>query len=135
MEYNFGKNIRNLRKASDITQEALAGALGVSSQSVSKWETGYGFPDITQLPAIANYFGVTIDELFSNNDAAREAAREEFQQKFYTFDVGSEEVAVLGTVKFSRKAVFRQLIEISLELRLVGVAYKLHPIFLCVSGG
>ncbi len=102
MELNFGKNIRNLRKASDITQEALATALGVSSQSVSKWETGYGFPDITQLPAIANYFGVTIDELFSNNDEAKEAQKDEFHEKFYEFEFGSED-KISFAEKYCRK--------------------------------
>ena len=91
MELYFGNNIRNLRKTADITQDALAGALGVSAQSVSKWECGYGFPDITQLPAISNYFGVTIDELFSNNEEAKEAIKEEFIEKINTYQFASEE--------------------------------------------
>jgi len=91
MELYFSNNIRNLRKSADITQDALATALGVSAQSVSKWECGYGFPDITQLPAIANYFGVTIDELFSNNEEAKEAIKEEFIEKLDTFEGASEE--------------------------------------------
>ena len=68
MELNFGEKIKQLRRSRDLTQEALADALGISAQSVSKWECAYGYPDITQLPAIANFFGVTIDELL-NNDA------------------------------------------------------------------
>lgn len=46
------------------TQEALAGALGVSSQAVSRWEASGGYPDMEMLPSIANYFNITIDELF-----------------------------------------------------------------------
>ena len=60
MELNFGENIRRLRRARELTQEELANALGVTAQSVSKWECAYGYPDITQLPAIANFFGVSI---------------------------------------------------------------------------
>ncbi len=61
----IGDKIRLLRKNKDITQTQLAEALSVSPQSVSKWEHHISAPDITILPAIARYFGVTMDELFS----------------------------------------------------------------------
>jgi len=64
----IGNKIKILRTAKGITQETLAGALNVSSQAVSKWETGQSTPDIQLLPEIAVYFGVTIDELFSLAD-------------------------------------------------------------------
>jgi transcriptional regulator with XRE-family HTH domain len=64
MNIMIAQNIKKLRKQKDITQEELAGHLGISFQAISKWERGEGFPDITILPAIANYFDVTIDELF-----------------------------------------------------------------------
>ena len=52
-----------LRKQKGVTQEEMGKALGVSMQAVSRWENG-GAPDIMLLPALANYFGVSIDELF-----------------------------------------------------------------------
>lgn len=58
----IGDNVKKLRKAKGITQEELAEAVNVSFQAVSKWENG-GAPDIEMLPILANYFGVTIDEL------------------------------------------------------------------------
>lgn len=64
----IGKRIKELRTKKGITQETLAGALGVSAQAVSKWETEAAAPDIQFLPEIAVYFGVTIDELFSLHD-------------------------------------------------------------------
>lgn len=64
MHLNLGKNIRELRRRDGRTQEALADALGVTPQAVSRWEQGGSYPDMELLPAIANYFGVTIDELF-----------------------------------------------------------------------
>lgn len=91
MELNFGENIRRLRRARDLTQEELANALGVTAQSVSKWECAYGYPDITQLPAIANFFGVSIDELLSNDKESRDAGREHFQQACNDMEWGSEE--------------------------------------------
>lgn len=60
----IGDKIRALRKSKNITQTQLAMALSVSSQSVSKWETHLSVPDVSILPIIARYFGITIDELF-----------------------------------------------------------------------
>ena len=61
----MGQEIRRLRTNRGITQEALAAALNVSPQAVSKWECGNSVPDIQLLPEIALYFGVTIDQLFA----------------------------------------------------------------------
>lgn len=55
--------IAELRKNKGIGQQDLADVLGISFQSVSKWETGTTMPDITLLPSIAEYFNVSIDEL------------------------------------------------------------------------
>lgn len=61
----IGDKIRSLRKNKNITQSQLAEALTVSSQSVSKWENHLSVPDISVLPVIARYFGITMDELFN----------------------------------------------------------------------
>lgn len=55
--------IAELRKDKGIGQQELSKVLGVSFQSVSKWETGIAMPDITLLPSIAEYFNVSVDEL------------------------------------------------------------------------
>lgn len=60
----MGAKIAYLRKQKGVTQEEMAIAVGVSTQAVSKWERKKNYPDITLLPIIANYFGVTIDYLF-----------------------------------------------------------------------
>ena len=64
---NIGNNIKQLRQKNNLTQEQVAGKLGVSYQAVSKWENGANTPDIALLPEIANLFGVTIDSLFSDD--------------------------------------------------------------------
>ena len=56
-----------MRKQKNISQEVLAQYLGVSFQSVSKWENETTMPDITLVPAIASFFGVSTDELFCFN--------------------------------------------------------------------
>lgn len=60
----IGKIIRELRTQKQVQQEEMAQYLGISAQAISKWETGVNLPNITLLPAIATYFGITIDELF-----------------------------------------------------------------------
>lgn len=69
MEINMKEKLRTLRRQKNITQEALANHLGITPQSVGKWERGEGFPDITLLPKIAFYFGVTVDELLCVDQA------------------------------------------------------------------
>lgn len=61
---HIGKQIKVLRSQKNVKQEVLAAYLGVSYQAVSKWETEMSMPDITLLPKLATYFGVSIDELF-----------------------------------------------------------------------
>lgn len=63
MNIKIGENIRRLRKERNITQEVAANHLGISFQSISKWERGDGYPDITMIPTLARYFGVSVDEL------------------------------------------------------------------------
>lgn len=61
---NIGNKIREFRKKKGITQEALANALNVSPQAVSKWESGLTYPDMTMMPVIAGYFEISLDVLF-----------------------------------------------------------------------
>ena len=61
---SIGKTIQCLRKAKGVTQEKMAQQIGVSFQAISKWENDVTLPDIMLLPVIADYFGVSIDELF-----------------------------------------------------------------------
>ena len=64
---NIGSNIKALRISAGLTQEQLAGSLGVSFQAVSKWETSANTPDIQLLPQIAKLFCVSIDALFADD--------------------------------------------------------------------
>ena len=66
----FEEVIVTHRKRLGLTQEGLAQKLGVTNQAVSKWESGQSCPDIALLPAIADLFGITIDELFGREPKA-----------------------------------------------------------------
>ena len=59
----LSENIRKYRLQKEMTQSQFASVFNVSEQAVSRWENGNTFPDITLLPALADYFGITIDEL------------------------------------------------------------------------
>ena len=72
MEIRISENIRRFRKEKNFTQETLANMLSITPQSVSKWERGEGFPDITMLPAIANCLGVSVDVLLGNDQIIAE---------------------------------------------------------------
>ena len=63
MVQSLGKRISEFRKKKGITQDQLAEEMGVSSQAVSKWENDISCPDIGLLPQLADFFGVSLDEL------------------------------------------------------------------------
>ena len=65
----FHEKLQELRKQKGLTQEELAAALFVSRTAVSKWESGRGYPNIDSLKAIAKYFGITLDNLLSADEA------------------------------------------------------------------
>ena len=67
----IGKKIKQLRQNKGVTQETLANVLGVTYQAVSRWENGTTMPDITLLPSMSIYFGVSIDDLFEFTDESQ----------------------------------------------------------------
>ena len=73
MKLYLGENMRRLRLEKDMTQEALAEALGVSPQTVSRWEGGASYPDVELLPEIAGYFDVSVDMLIGADEARQKA--------------------------------------------------------------
>ena len=68
----FSKNLKRLRLAKNLTQEQAAEALGVSTQTVSRWECNTTLPDVTVLPKIAALYCVTIDDLYKETSIAYE---------------------------------------------------------------
>ena len=63
----IGKFIALMRKEQNLTQKQLAEMLGITDKSISKWETGKGYPDISLLEPIAKVFGISITELISRS--------------------------------------------------------------------
>ena len=80
----LGRRIARLRLARTATQERLAKELNVSPQAVSKWENDINYPDISLLPDLARFLGVSVDELLSGASASTqetEAAQESAAEK------------------------------------------------------
>lgn len=72
MKIYFGENLKKLRLENGLTQEKLANSLSVSFQTISKWEHGDTYPDITTLPLIARFFNISIDELLGVDEAEKD---------------------------------------------------------------
>lgn len=81
----LGEKIKSLRKQKNISQEVFANYLGVSFQAVSKWENGNTMPDVTMIPAIASFFGVSTDELFDFNRMETEKQVEAICHEAYKY--------------------------------------------------
>lgn len=82
MKLKLGENIKFLRKTQDITQENLAEILGVSCQSVSRWEAGVCYPDLELLPIIAEIFHVSLDNLIGVDDTTEKEKVAQYLQRF-----------------------------------------------------
>ena len=83
---NIGKKIKTLRRAKGLTQEELASSINISFQAISKWENNISLPDITMMPILASFFGVSIDELFDHSlkeieEKALEIAKESWKYR------------------------------------------------------
>lgn len=78
MTIYLSENIKRLRREKDLTQEKLAEYLGVTFQSVSNWERGESYPDITMLPEIASFFGVSTDDLLGLGKAKAQEKIQEY---------------------------------------------------------
>lgn len=81
MNLYFADKLKELRRQKDVSQEKLARYLNVSFQAVSKWENGNAYPDITLLPDIARFFGVTTDELLCVEKPDENRLFEEYSAK------------------------------------------------------
>ena len=82
MKLNIGEMIKKLRKEREITQEEFAEVLGVSCQSVSRWENNLCYPDIELIPTIAAFFDISTDKLMGVDDAAEKKAVNRYLENF-----------------------------------------------------
>lgn len=120
---NIFENLRYLRKRDKITQEELADRLGVSRQSVSKWETGEAYPETDKLIALCDIFGVSLDALM-RTDLTAEEVKEQPEPK-----IGDGAGFIKAVDRFSRAiaiGVFLILIGVSICVILAGYSFTLE---------
>lgn len=124
MQLEIGTKIRQLRHRDGRTQDSLADALGVTAQAVSRWESGGSYPDMNLIPSIANYFGVTIDELFgyTNEREIRINALVSKIQQMKWKNNGTD-LNVSEAISFARDALLEYPGEERLMVSLASVLY------------
>lgn len=123
MKLNIGENIRKFRKNMNLTQEQLAERLGASVQSVSRWESGGGYPDMELLPELARVFDVSVDMLLGCREGNGESDVDELRKKLY---------AAVHRKKPSAKEAAQVLRQLRLEhpsevVRLTSILYHIPP--------
>ncbi len=82
MNIYFSENVKRMRKEKDLTQETLAEALGVSFQTISKWERGESYPDLSMLSVISSFFSVSVDVLLGIDKAHTEETIKKYVDMF-----------------------------------------------------
>ncbi len=82
---NIGQKIKELRRKNDMTQEKLADFLGVTYQSVSKWETGITMPDLSLIVPLARLLHVSTDELLGMASAEKDERKAYFDAEYFEF--------------------------------------------------
>ena len=101
MNVKIGIIIKKLRAEKNITQDALATAIGVTPQAISRWENESGYPDIELLPLLADFFKVSIDELLGYKFSQREQELIDIKKEIKRLDeVGTHQ----ENLKFARTA-------------------------------
>jgi transcriptional regulator with XRE-family HTH domain len=124
----FSKNLKRFRVAKNMTQEQAAEALGVSTQTVSRWECNTTLPDVALLPKIAALYCVTIDDLYKETSVAYD----NFAQR-----LGSIFEASLKPEDFLRADMeYRKLLKsgeyTTDDLRLYGILYQ-EMMYVCIK--
>ncbi len=101
-QYVTGTVIKELREKNKMTQLQLADRLGVSDKTISKWETGKGYPDITLLEPVAKAFDVSVTELISGNTVINEnVSANMIRSKFYVCPVCGNVIHGMGEAVIS----------------------------------
>lgn len=89
-----GKLIAELRKKQGLTQQQLADKLNLSNKTISKWESGNGSPDISNLPVLAEALEISVDELLKGEINNSEAAKVHSSRKELTPEQKKERVII-----------------------------------------
>lgn len=118
--FDFGEQLKELRKSKELTQEQAAELLGISKQSVSRWENNSTYPDILFLPTLASFYGVTVDRLLGADSDENEKMRKQYFENIeQACRLGDERTAfLLSQELYARYPNDREVI-----ISMIGDAY------------
>lgn len=123
MTIKIGAIIKKLRTENNVTQDALATAIGVTPQAISRWEAEGGYPDIELLPAIADFFSVSTDELLGYKMSEREKRLAEIKTEI-------DRLAEIGTteerINFARVALSKYPSDCEIKVNLAVCLYHMY---------
>ncbi len=95
-----GEFISALRKETNLTQKQLAEKINVTDKAVSRWETGKGYPDVTSLIALSEFFDISVNELLAGKRISDESAKEVADNN------------IISVIKESKKIKFKSLVTV-----------------------
>ena len=110
MNIKIGAIIKKLRAENNITQDALATAVGVTPQAISRWEAESGYPDIELLPVLADFFSVSVDELIGYRLSEREKELADIKKERATRTTMKSEIILrCACILCGRRVMMRRL--------------------------
>ena len=116
MKINLAENLKKIRKENNLSQEQLAEKLGVSRQSVSKWEAGQAYPEMDKVFQICKLFNLNMDELF-NQDVKEVNETKESKANVNRYiddflDFITKTIDMFGSLRFGQKTkcLFEQIL-------------------------
>ena len=129
-----GAYLAALRKARGMTQQEAADQLGVSNKTVSKWENGAGLPDITVLPALAELYGVTADDILAGETLRGRPAEAQARRRLLLLRLRTRfDLCFIGSLALGVLAAFRVAYvslaawPLSVGLLWIGYVLAVHP--------
>ena len=127
MKLNIGNNIRAYRRTIAWTQEQLAARLGVSGQSVSRWENGATYPDMEFLPIMARLFGCTADDLLGCGEEHRRPTDEELRDALKTA-MDEQDIPAVNSVLRTVRCEYGDEAFMAIWFLIAGIQ-KGHPLY------
>lgn len=110
---DFNEKLINLRKAKGLSQEELGQQIGVSRQTISKWELAQSYPDFQRLVLLSDYFGLTLDELVKDVDI----------QKVREKNINDQKISAIYDDLQNTKSTINSVINILCVIGVVGITF------------
>ena len=112
---NFNEKLIELRKAKGLSQDELGNALGVSRQTISKWELAQSYPDFQRLVLVSDYFGLSLDALVKDIDV------QDVRKK----NLNDEQLSAIYNDVSNAKTVIKAVVNVFAVIGIVGITLSI----------